>query len=180
MAKIQSLKQFVSSVKKGQTSIVEHTQKILEEAEKANKKFNHFNLIAKDLALKQAKEAEAGIKTGRNKGKLLGVPISVKDCICVKGIESRAGSKMLSGYEPVFNATVIEKARKEGAIIIGKTAQDESFQFRKTRSIPKGPAAALQEGPRALPPFQSTPTQALASQQAAQLPAPHLSAALWA
>ena len=125
MQKAQSLKKFVSSVKKGQVSIVEHTQKALEEAEKANKKFHHFNLVAKDLAVKQARELEAGIKTGRNKGKLLGVPISVKDCICVKGIESRAGSKILSGYEPVFNATVIEKVRKEGAIIIGKTSQDE-------------------------------------------------------
>jgi aspartyl-tRNA(Asn)/glutamyl-tRNA(Gln) amidotransferase subunit A len=145
MQKSPSIKQFVSQVKKAQISILEHTEKVLEEAEKSNKKFRFFNLVAKKEALKQAKEAEAGIKTGRNKGKLLGVPISVKDCICVKGLESRAGSKILSGYEPVFNATVIEKARREGAIIIGKTAQDEfGFGTFSTNtgvdlSIPKNP-----------------------------------------
>ncbi len=125
MAKPLSLKQFVAEVKKGNISIVEHTEKILAEAEQSNQTYRYFNLIARDSALKQAKEIEAGIKTGRHKGKLLGVPISVKDCICVKGIESRAGSHILSGYTPLFSATAIEKAKAEGAITIGKTAQDE-------------------------------------------------------
>src|SRR3989344_6965344 len=67
---------------------------------------------------------EKEIKRGR-KGKLLGVPISVKDCLCVRGMESRAGSKILSGYKPVFDATAVAKARAQGAIILGKTVQDE-------------------------------------------------------
>jgi len=121
----QSLKEFVLEVKRGKVSVVEHTKKILEEAEKTNSKYHYFNAIAKDFALKQAKEVDAHIRTGRNKGKLVGVPISVKDCICVKGLESRAGSKILTGYEPLFDATVLEKVMAEGAIIIGKTAQDE-------------------------------------------------------
>ena len=122
---MECIKEFVSSVKKGQVSVVEHTEKIIAEVEQSNSRFHYFNVIAKDSALKQAKEIDAGIKTGRHKGKLLGVPISVKDCICVKDMESRAGSKVLSGYLPLFDATVIEKARAEGAVIIGKTAQDE-------------------------------------------------------
>lgn len=140
-----SLREFVSQVKKGNVSVVEHTQKVLEEAEKADKKFHLFNVISRELALKQAKEIEAGIKTGRNKGKLLGVPITVKDCLCVKGVESRAGSKILSGYIPLFSATAVEKARREGAIIIGKTAQDEfGFGTFSTNTgvgfqIPKNP-----------------------------------------
>ena len=125
MKKAPCISEFVKEVKKENISIVEHTEKILEEAEKSNSQFHHFNLIAKKSALQQAKEIDAGIKTGQHKGKLLGVPISVKDCICVKDFESRAGSKILSGYLPLFDATVIAKAKKEGAIIIGKTAQDE-------------------------------------------------------
>jgi len=121
----KTAREFVSSVKKGHISVVEHVENLLEEAEKANHQYHFFNAIAKESAVKQAMEIEAGIKIGRHKGKLLGLPISVKDCICVKGIESRAGSKILSGYEPLFDATVVEKAKKEGAIIIGKTAQDE-------------------------------------------------------
>ncbi len=145
MGKTQSLKEFVTAVKKGQVSVLEHTEKVLAEAEQNNSKYRFFSIIAKQAALSQAKEVEAGIKTGRNKGKLLGVPLSVKDCICVKGFESRAGSKILSGYKPVFNATVIEKVRKEGAIIIGKTSQDEfGFGTFSTNTglgfqIPKNP-----------------------------------------
>jgi len=120
-----SIKQFVTEVKKGNISVLEHTEKILSEAEQSNSQYHYFNLIAREAALKQAGEVEASIKTGRNKGMLPGVPLSVKDCICVQGIESRAGSKILSGYEPLFDATVIERARAEGAIIIGKTSQDE-------------------------------------------------------
>jgi len=120
-----SIRQFVSEVKKGNISAREHTEFILREAEQGNSAFRHFNAIAKNDALKQADEIDALVKTGRHKGKLLGVPVSVKDCICVKGVESRAGSRILSGYLPLFDAAVVEKARAEGAIIIGKTAQDE-------------------------------------------------------
>ena len=62
------------------------------------------------------------------KGKLSGVAVSVKDCICVKGLESRAGSAILDGYQPVFDATVVSKVKKEGGMILGKTSQD-AFGF---------------------------------------------------
>ena len=86
MGKSLSVKQFATEVKKGNVSVKEHTEKILAEAEKSNSQYSYFNVIAKEEALKQASEIEAGIKTGRNKGKLLGVPVSVKDCMCVKGV----------------------------------------------------------------------------------------------
>ena len=125
MKKALGLNEFVKEVKRGNVSVVEHAEKILEEAEKSNPRLHCFNVVSRQIALEQAREIEAEIKTGRHKGRLLGVPISVKDCICVKGVESRAGSKILSGYVPLFDATVVEKARAEGAIIMGKTAQDE-------------------------------------------------------
>ena len=115
MQKQLTIRQFVTEVKKGNISVLEHTKKIIAEAEQSNPQYHHFNVIAKKEALQQAKEIEAEIKTGRHNGKLLGVPISVKDCIGVKGIESRAGSKILSGYLPLFDATVIEKAKADKA-----------------------------------------------------------------
>jgi aspartyl-tRNA(Asn)/glutamyl-tRNA(Gln) amidotransferase subunit A len=125
MKKALGLKEFVGEAKKGNVSIVEHAEKILGEAEKSNPSRHYFNAISKSLALSQAREIDAEIKTGRHRGRLLGVPISVKDCICVRGVESRSGSKVLSGYVPLFDAAVVERARAEGAIIIGKTSQDE-------------------------------------------------------
>ncbi len=121
-------KEFVELVKSGSISAVENTRKVIEETKKINLHYNYFNVISEELALEQAKEIEQKIKKDQEHAKkmrLLGLPVSIKDCICVKGIESRAGSKILEGYRPVFDATVVEKLKKEGAIIIGKTAQDE-------------------------------------------------------
>ena len=83
-------------------------KKIISEVKKINKEYNYFNVISGDLALKQTKNPK--------KGKLSGIAISVKDCICVKDVESRAGSKILSGYYPVYDATVIDRIKKEGGI----------------------------------------------------------------
>ncbi len=121
---VSSIAEFVKQVRMEKMDVLEHTAQIFDEIE-SNSELNHFNVVAKEQAMQQANEIAAGIKIGRHEGKLLGVPISVKDCVCVKGMESRAGSKILSGYKPTFNATVIEKVLVEGAIIIGKTAQDE-------------------------------------------------------
>ncbi|MBN2111497.1 Asp-tRNA(Asn)/Glu-tRNA(Gln) amidotransferase subunit GatA [Candidatus Woesearchaeota archaeon] len=111
---------FIKQVQNKEIDVVEHTHKVLEEIKKINKEYNYFNTISEELALEQAKSVKKNPK-----GRLAGLPVSVKDCIVVKGVESRAGSKILSGYKPVFDATVIEKVKAEGAIIIGKTAQDE-------------------------------------------------------
>ncbi len=107
-------------------------KKIIEETKKIDKEYHYFNKINENQ--------EKGVN-----GKLEGIAVSVKDCICVKGLESKAGSKILEGYKPVFDATVIEKVKKEGAIIIGKTAQDEfgfgsfSVNVGKDMEIPLNP-----------------------------------------
>jgi len=112
---------FIGKVKSGKIDVVGNIKKIIKEVKKINEEHHFFNVISEEEALEQAKKIN-------KKGKLAGLPVSVKDCVCVKGVESRAGSKILSGYKPVFDATVIEKLKKEGAIIIGKTAQD-AFGF---------------------------------------------------
>ncbi len=117
------IKEFVDKARCGEIDIIKHTEKVLKEAERVNQGYNYLNVIAKEHALEQA-EALEKCKDKSSK-KLLGVPVSIKDCICVKGVESRAGSKILSGYKPLFDAHVVEKLKQEGAIIIGKNSQDE-------------------------------------------------------
>ena len=112
--------EFIKKVKNKEIDIVEHTHKVLEECKKLNKEYNYLNIISDKLAINQAEAIKKNPK-----GKLAGLPISVKDSICVKDVESTAGSKILKGYIPFFNATGVQKAIDEGAIVIGKTSQDE-------------------------------------------------------
>jgi aspartyl-tRNA(Asn)/glutamyl-tRNA(Gln) amidotransferase subunit A len=112
--------EFIKKVQKKEIDVVEHTKKVIAECRKINSEYHYFNEISEELALELA---EAVAKNP--KGRLAGLPVSVKDCICVKGVESRAGSRILTGYKPVFDATVIDKIKKEGGVIIGKTSQDE-------------------------------------------------------
>jgi aspartyl-tRNA(Asn)/glutamyl-tRNA(Gln) amidotransferase subunit A len=120
--------EFIQKIKNNEIDIVEHTHKVLEEVKKINREYNYLNVISEELALQQANHLKQLIRnkdeTIKNK-KLLGVAVSVKDAICVKGVESTAGSRILKNYKPLFNATVIKKVVQNGGIIIGKTAQDE-------------------------------------------------------
>src|SRR3989338_6909561 len=123
-----TVKEFIQRVKNNEIDIVEHTEKVIEECRRINNEYNYFNTISEDLALKQAHELK---KLIRNKDKsiknkrLLGAAISVKDNICVKDVESTAGSMILRGYKPLFDAFAIQRVKEEGGIIIGKTSQDE-------------------------------------------------------
>jgi aspartyl-tRNA(Asn)/glutamyl-tRNA(Gln) amidotransferase subunit A len=115
--------QFIKDVQSGSIDIVEYTNKVIDACKNINKEYNYLNTISEELALQQAK----ALKSNKDikKMPLAGLPLSVKDAICVKGVESTAGSDILRGYKPLFNATCIQRAIDAGAIIIGKTAQDE-------------------------------------------------------
>lgn len=134
------ISQLVSNVKKEIIDPVENTYKIIEKAKKINKEYNYITTFSEEKAIEQAKQVKKN-----KKGLLAGLPITVKDCICVKGIETSAGSKILKGYKPVFNATAINNLEKQEAIIIGKTVQDEfgfgSFNINTGLgyNIPKNP-----------------------------------------
>ncbi len=129
-----NLKEYLEKVRSKEISVVKTVEKILQEAKNSP---NHFTAISKSYALEQAEKIEKNPQ-----GSLAGLPISVKDGICVKNMESAAGSEILKNYRPPFSATVINKLEKEGAIIIGKTSQDE-FGFGgfsvNTKKIPKNP-----------------------------------------
>jgi len=118
-----SVIKFVKSVKEGSIDVVKNAEKAVLESKKINSEYNYFNAFD-ETALAQAMIVDKKVRKGIA-GKLAGVIISVKDCICVKGVESTAGSAVLKGYRPLFDAAAVEKCRAEDAIIIGKTAQDE-------------------------------------------------------
>ncbi|MBN3311100.1 GATA amidotransferase, partial [Amia calva] len=86
---------------------------------------NAYITVTEDLALEQAEKAEKRFTRGESLGPLDGIPIAVKDNFSTAGIETTCASHMLRGYNPPFNATVVQKLLDQGAVLIGKTNLDE-------------------------------------------------------
>ncbi|HEY3423131.1 MAG TPA: Asp-tRNA(Asn)/Glu-tRNA(Gln) amidotransferase subunit GatA, partial [Methanocellaceae archaeon] len=91
---------------------------------------NAYISLNEHEAVNIAKEVDEGKVTGP----LAGMPVGVKDCITTKGIRTTCGSKILTGYVPPFNAEVVDRIRKAGAVIIGKTNMDEFAMGSSTES----------------------------------------------
>src|ERR1044071_1312991 len=99
-------------------------ERAVDGAERLNDTLNAFLQIDRDGALNRADElGAAGEQASR--GALYGVPVALKDNICVRGLQATCGSRILANYHPPYDATVIERLREAGAVIVGKTNCDE-------------------------------------------------------
>ncbi len=103
----------------------ELTRKLYDHIEKTDKNIGAYITLTKDMAIEQAKEADKRIKDKRGITPLTGIPIAIKDNMCVKDVLCTCGSKMLSSFIPPYNATVINKFKKCGLVFLGKTNMDE-------------------------------------------------------
>ncbi|MBI3985108.1 MAG: Asp-tRNA(Asn)/Glu-tRNA(Gln) amidotransferase subunit GatA [Candidatus Levybacteria bacterium] len=104
-------------------SAVELLNAYLEQIERKNSELNAFITVCKSEALEQAKHADKLLSEGQDLP-LLGIPIALKDIYSTKGIQTTAGSNVLKGYIPPFDATVVARLKEAGAVIIGKTNLD--------------------------------------------------------
>ena len=111
-------------LRKGEISSVELTRAVLERIEALDSKVRAYLTVTPELALEQAKEADARRAAGED-APLLGIPMAIKDVICTKGVETTCGSRILKGFVPPYDATVIVKLRAAGAVLLGKTNTDE-------------------------------------------------------
>ena len=105
-------------------SAVEITEEYLKKAKALNSKLGAYITLCPEEALSAAKEADKRIAGGESTP-LLGIPLAIKDNIVTKGIKTTCASKMLENYIPPYNAHVMEKLSKAGAVTLGKTSMDE-------------------------------------------------------
>ncbi len=122
----------------GKISAVELVSKYLAQIDSKNKELNAFLSVRAEKALVEAKEADKKIKDNKA-SYLTGIPLAIKDNILVKDEICTAGSKILENYKTAYNATVIERLRREDAVVLGKTNLDEFAMGSSTENSAYGP-----------------------------------------
>ena len=123
-----SLVDLVEGVTCGKIRAESLMQEVYTRIEQYNSKLNVFlSLLPYKTALARAKKIDQKINSGQKVGKLAGIPVSIKDNICINDPElsNSCGSQILRNYHSPYNATVVEKLLSEDAIIIGTTNMDE-------------------------------------------------------
>lgn len=119
-----TLTQLRDALKDGQITSVAATQAMLDQIVARDNDIQSYLTVTDETALEQAALADERLASG-DKSPLLGVPIAVKDIICTRGIETTAGSKILEGFIPPYDAFVVKQLKAAGAVILGKTNTDE-------------------------------------------------------
>jgi aspartyl-tRNA(Asn)/glutamyl-tRNA(Gln) amidotransferase subunit A len=120
-----TLAELATAIRRREVSSEEATRSALERIRAVDGDLGSFLAVDGEAALSRAREIDAALARGVDPGPLGGVPIGVKDILLTRGLETTAGSRILRGFFPAFDATVVERLRGAGAVIVGKTNCDE-------------------------------------------------------
>ena len=117
--------QLAEKIKQHQISVLDGVKYVFDQIEAKEDKVHAYLDTYKKEAYARAKEVQKGIEDGTYTGLLAGVPIAIKDNICIKGKTTTCASKILENFVPQYNAEVIDRLEQAGLVIIGKTNMDE-------------------------------------------------------
>jgi len=120
----KTLAELSAALRDGEVSSSELTRHMLQRIKTHNERLNSFVTVTEQLALDQARAADERIAAGQA-GPLTGIPIAHKDIFCTRDVRTSCGSRMLENFIAPYDATVVDKLRHAGAVMLGKTNMDE-------------------------------------------------------
>lgn len=120
-----SVRELSQRIRSRKLSPVELTESYLERSERIGAKLNAYAVVTRDLAIREARQAEGEIRAGKYRGPLHGIPYAAKDLLAVRGYPTTWGARPFADQKFDYDATVIKKLRAAGAILIGKAAMIE-------------------------------------------------------
>ncbi len=126
-------------LREGTTTSVRLAEQVLERSAMVEAQVHAYLTLDSDGLIKAAHEADQALAAGDDRGPLHGIPIALKDNMVTRGMETTAGSRLLAGYIPPYDATVVTRLRRSGALIVGKTNLDEFAMGSSTENSAFGP-----------------------------------------
>ncbi len=136
---MKSATQIAADVRSGTSSATAELERTLTVIEQRNAELNVFLHVDVEGARAAAAQIDARVARGEDVGPLAGVPIALKDNLCQVGVPTTCSSKILDGWRPPYNATVIERLLDAGAVAVGKTNLDEFAMGSSTENSAFGP-----------------------------------------
>jgi len=136
---VKTAVEIANDVQTGATTAVAQLEASYAAIEARNDELNVFLHLDKDGARKIAEAVDARVAAGEKVGPLAGVPIAIKDNLCQTGIPTTCSSRILEGWKPPYNATVIDRLVAAGAVPVGKTNLDEFAMGSSTENSAFGP-----------------------------------------
>ncbi|MGB9407442.1 MAG: Asp-tRNA(Asn)/Glu-tRNA(Gln) amidotransferase subunit GatA [Terracidiphilus sp.] len=139
MEKPKTLAELRAGISSGRTKAIDLAASYYERIEKKNPRLNAYLWLTKERALEQAACVDDAAAKGDPLGVLAGIPVGIKDVLVMRGAPATAGSKILQGYRPPYDATVVSRLEAAGAVLLGKLNCDEFAMGSSNENSAYGP-----------------------------------------